>query len=236
VQADDLATYQLKHMRSPKETITLRTFSYLKIGDKFTTSKPNLALRKAAQIQSQIPFLQKKFNWSQRTFDDIDWEVHSAALRTFKCQDRHKIIKFIHHWLPTGKRLHRESKGMYPQSCFLCGAQIETNMHLFQCKHNDQVLISTHLALDILSLREKMKSDRHLQNLLHVGIFEGAYDKKYRPKFSHEHPSVHNIIDRQNAIGWDHVIQGRITKLMVHHQAQYYCSKGIYDGKVYTGK
>jgi len=125
---------------------------------------------------------------------------------------------------------------MYPQSCFLCGAQVETNMHLLQCKHNDQVLNHTHLALDILSLREKLKSDRHLQTLLHVGIFEGTYDKNYRPRLAYEHPSLHTIIDHQNAIGWDHVIQGRITKSMVHHQDQYYRSKGLYDGKLYTGK
>ena len=115
VRADELATEQLDQMRTPCTQVSFKHASYLKILDRYITSKPIQALREAAQIQTQIPYLCDKFKWTQTVFDDIDWEVHSKALHSFSRQDRFCLIKFIHDWLPTGKRRHRETKGTYPQ-------------------------------------------------------------------------------------------------------------------------
>ena len=236
VMADRLATTQYESMTGPEEHISLNNVAYLKIGKQFITRKPAKALREAARYKTQVPFLCKKFNWTKAAFNNIDWDVSHTAFKTFTRADRTRLIKFIHGWLPTGKRRHRETKGMYPQSCALCHAMTETNHHMLHCNHTEQVNHMENLSLDLEKLRQEMKSDRELNELVKSSIFQSAHDEDYQPNPKYVHQSVHHIITKQGSIGWNQITQGRLSKSIVQHQDNYYKAKGIYDDKHFTGK
>ena len=79
-------------------------------------------------------FLMLKYNWTQTTFDMIDWEEHDRQLKAYSIQHRVTLLKYIHGWLASQRRLFREKHSESPM-CPLCGHE-EDRFHLFRCSHS----------------------------------------------------------------------------------------------------
>jgi hypothetical protein len=177
VLADDEATAKLDEMTKPRYiTAPIDNTAMLKINRKTITRRLNHALLEAARLQRQLPYLTDKYGWTKKTFNDIDWDVHQAALKHFPYHDQTKLIKFLLQWLPTGRRRHRETDGTYPSECALCNSQDETNSHMLSCTHPEQCVHTENLFIDLEKLQHDMKSDRHLHEALTSGIFQCAHN------------------------------------------------------------
>ena len=80
-----------------------------------------------------------------------------------------------------------------------------------------------------------MKSDRHLHEALTSGIFQCAHNPEYSPDIQLHHKSITHLIQKQQTIGWQHIMHGRISKSIVQHQENLYRLNKDND-RTYTGK
>ena len=60
-------------------------------------------MRKICLIQPDITKMRHKYNWSQATYNSIDWRAHSTILNNMPYEKKVQIRKFIHRRLPVGK-------------------------------------------------------------------------------------------------------------------------------------
>ena len=236
VLADQLATAQLNKMKVPSITVTLPQHAHLIINHNFITSRVVNELREAAKAQHHIPFLRQKYHWSLQTFNDIDWDVHYKALQAFSLHDQRTLIKFNSGWLPTGKHRHRETKGTYPKHCLLCQHELETQQHLLCCNHPDQVHIWEQLIADLATTQTNLKSDDHMTYLLTHAIKQSLLYKQWQPIPAQEPSAIHSAINKQNHIGWKHILHGQLSKSIIKFQEQHYQQHNLYNGKDYKGQ
>jgi len=223
VLADQLATEQLNQMPEPISAVTNLGTAQLVIQHKFITSKPTHHLREAARLMDQSAYLCEKFSWSQTEFDDISWAAHSAALKSLTESDRVRIIKYIHGWLPTGKRRHREQQS-YPQECALCHAAVEDNEHLWACQHESQIQLVENLLIDLEKMQYEMKSDPALHSVIKSAVLQSALTGSFEPNPAVEAASVHHLLQIQGNIGWQQLLHGRLSQQLLQHQEWYYNS------------
>eukprot|EP00957_Ditylum_brightwellii_P075398 5730161-Ditylum_brightwellii.AAC.1 len=77
--------------------------------------------------------------------DDIDWDRLGIALKHQTLHTQIQLIKFIHNWLNTGSQKQKFHEDVVAD-CPVCCAEDKTWMHMFQCPHNDAILLRS-LAL-----------------------------------------------------------------------------------------
>jgi hypothetical protein len=137
IMADELASQYRETMTHPILQLEDESFCHLVINDKFITRDSQ---KHILETSSRIPIQQyfhDKFGWNSATFLDIDWRNQHRALTNYESNDQRRLIKFCHGWLPTYDRMYRE-KLTPSQRCPLCYYLIESNKHLFSCRHPRQ--------------------------------------------------------------------------------------------------
>ena len=86
-------------------------------------------------------YLQDKYKWTPTTFNYIDWNSHHTLISKHKTpKDRIHILKGIHGWRPTKRRLHiinkqtkEDQREQICNKCPLCKKNEETQNHIYQC-------------------------------------------------------------------------------------------------------
>jgi hypothetical protein len=207
--ADELARQQNQTMTQPY-TQRFPEFIHLKINDTIVTRDSKKWLREKA---SQIPiqhYYAEKYGWSTQVFNTIHWSAQQAVLSRYDVNDQRRILKFVHGWLPTYDRLHRE-KLSKSQRCPLCFYLVENNHHLFLCKHPSQQAISASMA-------ERLRKDNQCstrQELIHAimeGITHGIKDSQWTAPAVYDNNKINKWITEQNQIGWSQLINGRLAQ------------------------
>jgi hypothetical protein len=104
VRAGSHATYGLDNIDSPQKIITPISSSQvsLLVNDITITSHYSTQLRKAATRPAMLQRFKKQHQWSEQTFDSVDWKAHHGML-----QKMCKISNFIHQLLPMGDIFHK---------------------------------------------------------------------------------------------------------------------------------
>jgi hypothetical protein len=103
------------------------------------------------------------------------------------------------------------------------------------CSHPEQCTHIQNLYIDLEKLQHDMKSDRHMHEALSSGIFQCAHNPEYVPNTQLHDKSIKHLIQKQQAIGWQHIMYGRISKSIVQHQENLYRLNKEND-RQYTGK
>jgi hypothetical protein len=152
-------------------------------------------------------FLSDKNGWSSGTFDLVHWELQEKMLNTYDRNDQQRILKFVHEWLPTNHRLHRESQTTTAR-CPLCYFRVEDNMHLFNCSHPKQAAIKLQLIQKI----SDSKIEEPTKNLLIAAIKSVTLDPAWQPSNSIVPHEYRQGVQDQNKIGWQQIIRGRFAK------------------------
>jgi hypothetical protein len=78
-------------------------------------------------------YIQEKLQISAEALSNIDWESNSQAIRSVPIPNRTFLIKFLHRWLPVGKRVHQYIPSIYPSHCLSGVFPIEDFDHTFRC-------------------------------------------------------------------------------------------------------
>eukprot|EP00957_Ditylum_brightwellii_P001398 109756-Ditylum_brightwellii.AAC.1 len=74
--------------------------------------------------------------------DLIDWDNLGAAMERLKLQVKVQLVKFMHNWLNTIKQKQRFYRDAIAD-CTVCTAKNDTWTYLFQCDHDDVVVIGS---------------------------------------------------------------------------------------------
>jgi hypothetical protein len=132
--ADEQATHQQDLMDGPATMVTNIARAQLRIQNMAVTRDSQwLLLHAAGKIPIQ-QYYSEKYGWTPTTFKSISWTSQKKALEHFDIQDQHRILKFVHGWLPTQSHLFKEGSATSPR-CKLCTELYESNFHLLCCQH-----------------------------------------------------------------------------------------------------
>jgi ribonuclease HI len=203
--ADALASKAQQQMKQPRLDVSL-PFKHLKIRDMVVTKEIQ---RVILQTASRIPLQQyyyEKYNWTNHIFEGIHWELQYKVLTSYDINDQRRIIKFVHNWLPTNKRLHRE-KSSATQRCPLCHYLVEDECHLFICRHPKQQAEMQKLQSRI---SKELKINEEMKNLITSIIPASAKDSNWHPPTAG--PEMQKGLSAQARIGWFQIANGRMAK------------------------
>jgi hypothetical protein len=161
------------------------------------------------EAASRIPLQQyykEKYNWTKHIFEEIHWDLQYKVLSSYSINNQRRIIKFIHNWLPTNKRLHRE-KLSSTQRCPMCHYLVKDECHLFICRHPKQQAEMQKLQYRIskeLKINEDMKS-------LNISIISAsAKDSNWQPLTVGS--TMQKGLSAQARVGWFQIANGRLAK------------------------
>lgn len=154
-------------------------------------------------------FLCRKYSWSDKTFNLIDWEAHQSAVRRYPKLQQVTIHKYIHGWLATQKRRFQEGNYTSP-NCILCDNE-EDEQHIFCCSH---ALMKTEQRKEFDRFAAKLKpitaEEVHSALLVGVGNLGTTVSAKYQSEFV-TNRMVAQAMNEQSDIGWEHFVRGRIS-------------------------
>ncbi len=174
-------------------------------------------------------FLQEKYHWTTKVFANIDWMAQQRELQKLPRSQRTTLLKYIHGWLATKRRRHRERQS--PNAiCSLCGSE-EARQHILWCRHDQ-----------ITSIREKFWGKLLSDMVQHTtSEFRAIFTLGLQTILGGEHPTIETIqgwpepiklaYETQTEIGWDQLLYGRFA--IQWDGVAEYCPQGV--GDVRTG-
>ena len=128
------------------------------------TMKHNIkrTLRKIIHLPALQKYYEHQLDWFSTTFDTVDWDIFRLVYMKRARKNLQWINKYCLRNLATGKRMNQQS-GTDDERCCSCGAALEDDAHLFQCKDRPQFLQQL--------TKELIKYDQELDpKLLHLLI------------------------------------------------------------------
>jgi hypothetical protein len=233
ILADKEATRQRTTMEKPASSVQNIGTAQLQIGNMAVTRDSQ---RWLMQTAGRIPieqYYRERHNWSRATFDDIGWDTQLVVLRQYTQEDQTRVIKFVHGWLPTQHRKHKEGAATSPQ-CKLCKAQCENNIHLFLCNHQNMTKIQTAVSTHLLASTQD-HGHSELNNIIDIGLTESTVRPSWTPDMKYISMDLNKSIAEQNRIGWQQVYYGRISKKLINFMDQHYQQLPVNHLK-YTGE
>ena len=138
VDADALAKVEMDNFgrRLPEVPFDPISCALIAINGRTITGDIETAVRHQQLLPSLQTYLCNRFNWTDETFDSIDWASHAMVYEKYH-RSRKFFVQFGWKKLPCGRRLHaRESR--FDDRCPCCLAPDETDDHLVQCEHIDR--------------------------------------------------------------------------------------------------
>ena len=164
-------------------------------------------------------YLMEKYHWTKTSYSCVDWKAHSKALKCMPQGQKVTLIKYIHGWLATKRRRHRE--GYSPTgNCALCH-QPENGLHLFTCT-NKQITEIRDIAWKKLLADVSYGTEASFQAVFQEGMQTIMGGQIPTNGTKAEWPNeLREAYDAQTEIGWDQILYGRIGQQW-DGLAQYY--------------
>jgi hypothetical protein len=191
----------------------------LYIDGKEVSSNPESALRAAALTPEFNHYLLKRNpTWNPTILETIDWHLHSTSITRLKPSQQKTIRQFIHRWLPVNA--HPGSSHAISPLCPLCNHHDETQHHFLSCTEIRLQEGWQLAATNIKKKANKLAIDPTLTRLLIQSIlhWRTSINPPVPSYISHQYiPLFH----QQTSLGWDQILQGRITHQWVHQQNRY---------------
>jgi hypothetical protein len=243
VDADKQATcFQILHGGFQPEVLhTAWSGVHLILPNGTITSHVNTALRFQATGPPLKAYMAHRYDWTPQIMATVNWKAHGTSLRKQLSKKTH-LVKFVHGILPTNSKLHRTDP--IRSKCPRCMATKETWQHIWRCRHAVREEWRSQLLIEVTKRCHQLRTMPSLQKLLLQAISKWLVDK---PKFDTPFqmavegytPAVSRIILQQNAIGWDHIFQGRFSASWSDLQDTYYahqaCTADIESKKGLSG-
>jgi hypothetical protein len=211
IKADGLAELQRKLMKRPITGISI-PHCHLVIAEKFVNKDIQRQLLESA---SKVPiqhYYKEKLGWTSSVFSDIAWELQSKVLCGYDINDQRRLLKFVHGWLPTNKRLHRENKSPH-QRCPMCYYIVEDDLHLLLCRHPEQVKKVQEM---FNRMQKELQCDSQVKQILIDIVQTATKNKSWSPTLIRNTTSdIQKGANAQQRIGWEQVIFGRMARAFV---------------------
>jgi hypothetical protein len=190
--------------------------AYISHGNNTISGQLRKSLFCAASQPIARDYLIRRYQWSPDTFASIAWEPCHAAIHSLTTPDHRFVTKLIHKLLPIGFRLKQRQAHM-PSGCPTCDAPVEDDWHWIACPSRLEwrTKQATALSCRLVSLKTepglKIIFLRAFKALLSTGDFTISATDTYSA-------SEQSVVDSQSAIGWQHLLFGRLSSEWIRAQ------------------
>jgi len=169
-------------------------------------------------------YLLEKYHWNDRIFANINWRAHHKAMRNIPRYKRVTLHKYVHGWLATNVRRHREGMAS-DDKCPLCGGP-ETRDHVFRCTNAQMKLIRVSYWKNYKTqiCQSTGEGFKHIF-LAGLDTIGGASDPTIETKAQWPEP-LRAAYEIQSNVGWTQVLYGRIAQSW-DALAQYKSAEGV---------
>ena len=222
-RADEIATEHRSevatgHASSNEKQFYAGAKAVLQVGGVIVNKDYKGVILRALFADELREYLKNKYEWNDRVWDTIDWNIMEAPLGKLKGQRKVTIYKLVHLWQPTDRYKMRNEDGLGSEGkCTHCG-EIDEQLHYMRCKNEYFKDARTYAWKRFC---EKMKAYRREETFFRV-IWIGLQNWIYED-FNEELPKGDEITDEeyralrrafcdQERIGWDHFLVGRMAK------------------------
>jgi hypothetical protein len=212
VLADHGAIAALDELRAADETKELHPLparrAYLRDATGYITSREIRTLRTELPEYELRAYLQKRNDWSDDTYDSINWQAYGSASAGLTDSFRTFVVKLTHGWLPIGVRERRCSATT--DLCPQC-KEIETVPHLYRCealadwRHRFLIHLHGHL--------KETKTAADIRCIIIKGI-----ENWFLTGDTNDPDSIETV----DQIGWFQVLKGYIPEEWSSRQEYFY--------------
>jgi hypothetical protein len=243
VEADELANRYQRDLGTHRPDVLLTKWAgaHLVLPSGTITSHYEAALRYHASAEPLRQYMRDRNQWTQITFDTINWSSHGHCIRS-NMQKRTHLIKLVHGILPTNSKLHRRDP--IRSLCPGCKRATEDWCHIIKCTTPTRSEWRTAAIRSIDQKCELLQTQHELRTLLITAITtwtrweEADQSQQFTITPSKEATTaIRRLIARQNAIGWHQVFLGRFcvdwSDIQEAHYAKMLNSK---EGKKRSGQ
>ena len=169
-------------------------------------------------------YMAQRYGWTPQTLATVNWKAHGTCLRKHLSKKTH-LVKFVHGILPTNSILHRREP--IRSRCPRCTRVLETWQHIWQCCHITREQWRIQMLTAVTTECTKLRTMPALQRLLTKAIrqwlvHDPSSDVSFQMSVEGYTSAVRRVIFQQNAIGWDHIFQGRFSVSWGALQDDYY--------------
>jgi len=193
----------------------------LVINQRSITSHIKQSVYDAATIPVLIKYCAQKYQWEDSVVQTIDWTNFQGLIRKYK-NSWTTIVKHLHDISPTGKIAHRNNSTL-PHECPACGSPQEDNIHVITCPSSSREQWRQLLFKEVSRL-EGPSSDPYLLDILQDGLHR--LHKHLPPPLMEHYPErYHQLLQRQEKIGWHQLYKGRWSVDWKELQDQFNTSK-----------
>ena len=184
-------------------------------------------------------------DWTDATFDDVDWKAINSSLKAVSIGRRFQLSKFAHEWTPT---LHHLAKidNSIDRRCFACqhlrNFVKEDIDHMLRCTSERRTTARTKALLDFKQHLSRYHTPAPMANCIMSALERWFKDlpPDRVPRLPTNdsdpnrilHQAINDAFSHQNFIGWGHFLRGRISKHWKQCIALYY--KDLQPGDNYT--
>jgi len=154
-------------------------------------------------------YLQQKYQWTTRDFQNIHWEVFTATLRSYNAEDQRRIILFTNNKLPLRDSKAHPHHGSH--KCPSCQREDEDEWHFLECTHPERGTLFNHLHHDLTHLSQHLRMHPCLLTALWLGLTAIRHDTTYPEIIDDILPPLRSPILHQIRLGWEQLYYGRIS-------------------------
>jgi hypothetical protein len=204
-ELDQLAKQHASYTKPSPNFLTSTTQTTTYINDHEVVDNITPKLLHSRHQHAVKEFLCTKYKWKETIFNNIDWNLHEDVQQHCH-QYRQFIIKLIHNWLPVASHPSQANEN---QICFRCNNTQEDQNHWYRCMSDD--------ARKTRSLLRTTTTEFFHRSALHPSLQHLVIDLLYDFKITRS-IILQPTCNKQQQIGWDHFIRGRISSQWIQQQ------------------
>ena len=177
-----------------------------------------------------MKYMIRKYNWSQHDAESINWKSHGTAIKRRNMKQKSHLVKLLHGTLPTNHRLHRNDRSR--RGCPACSHNDETWDHILRCRRPSRHGWRCGFLEEMCKTSQKWQTRPELRDILLDGVSgwldHRSDDEHYLPAALYNE-EFERLIEKQNSIGWHHVILGRYCWEWSDFQEAHYVTRSNYN-------
>jgi hypothetical protein len=223
IDADNSATQMRHEMNEPASQVILFPASPVSVYIQYQliSSSLDTRLHEMFTIDDYWVYLQDKYHWTEPTRKLIAWELFHKMLKKQPALQHKQLMKYVNSWLPTGHYNHRHDK-LEDHRCPHCYTVHEKDQHLLRCPHPSREAKRQHfLTVSLNNFFHTSNTAQPLRSLISQNIIQWLRHPN-RPLPNPRNNPLHREAKHQQAIGWQHFLQGRIAQSILDYQEKYY--------------
>jgi len=182
-------------------------------------------VRKEFHLREAKSYVIPHHGMTSATFSDVDWDASEKAMSSLPSAKRMWVSKYISHFLPIGRNMLRRTQWDY-EYCPRCKVQAENHSHILLCNHSQAEEI---FCVSMESLSEWMYK-QHTPDELVWDVLHLITEYKLHGQIESNVAASSYVppIRAQLLLGWDHFMEGRLSKAFTLYMEEHYISKNIW--------